>query len=528
MATFRTPLVHSVGVLRAYERWTRAIARGGIPVQYGVALISTALVTLIMEISGLALEPANTSLIYLLAVLFTATTAGLGPGIVASVLSFLAYNFFFVEPLYVLTVANPQDVVRLISFLIAAILASSLAGLVHRQTEQLGQRAAELESLYAVSQATSAQVDLDRILPVLATTAVELLHARGCVLSAQIGAGERVFRAPPLAPDVEHLQTTITAPLRVDDRSVGSMRVQPQPHQIFHAPERRLVELLASQAALAVERARLVAQAADAQALVESDRLKSALLSSVSHDLRTPLVAIKGIATALRQRDVAWDGAAGEQMLDTLAEEADRLNRLVGNLLDMSRIESGALHPAREWEDLSEIVGSVLARMRPQLHDRTVQTDLPANLPLIWVNAALIDQVLTNLVENTLKYTPAQTPLTIDAEVHGDTVQVRVIDQGPGIAADALPHIFDKFFRVVGPERHADGTGLGLAICQGIVEAHGGRIWAGNRPQGGAVFSFTLPLHPAGAGRAPTLDELDSLILAADHNDANTVKGQQQ
>jgi two-component system sensor histidine kinase KdpD len=399
---------------------------------------------------------------------------------------------------------------------------------VHRQTEQLGQRAAELESLYAVSQATSAQVDLDRILPVLASTAVELLHARGCVLSAQIGAGERVFRAPALAPDIECLPTTITAPLRVDDRSVGSISVQPQLQQVFHAPERRLIELLASQAALAVERARLVAQAADAQALVESDRLKSALLSSVSHDLRTPLVAIKGIATALRQRDVAWDVAAGQQMLDTLVEEADRLNRLVGNLLDMSRIESGALHPAREWEDLSEIVGGVLSHMRPHLHGRTVKTDLPANLPLIWINAALIDQVLTNLVENALKYTPAGTPLKIAAEVQGDTIQVRVIDQGPGIAADALPHIFDKFFRVVGPERHADGTGLGLAICQGIVEAHGGHIWASNRSHGGAAFTFTLPLHPAGAGQPPALEVLYSLMVSAEHNDPSTIKGQHQ
>jgi len=474
-----------------------------------------------MGISGLALEPANISLIYLLAVLFTATTAGLGPGIVASVLSFLAYNFFFVEPLYILTVDNPQDVVRLISFLIAAILASSLAGLVHRQTAQLGQRAAELESLYAVSQATSAQVDLDRILPVLATTAVELLHARGCILSIQIGAGERVFRAPPLASEVEDLQTTITALLRVEDRSVGSMCVQPHPQQIFHAPDRRLIELLANQAALAVERAQLVDQAARAQALIESDRLKSALLSSVSHDLRTPLVAIKGIATALRQRDVAWDAAAGAEMLDTLAEEADRLNRLVGNLLDMSRIEGGALHPAREWEDLSEIVGGVLSRMHPQLHDRVVKTDVSADLPLIWVNAALIDQVLTNLVENALKYTSDRSPLMIDAEVQDDTVQVRVIDQGPGIAADALPHIFDTFFRVVGPERHADGTGLGLAICQGIVAAHGGKIWARNRPQGGAAFIFTLPLHPAGVGPPPKLEAFDSLMPICVHTYKN-------
>ncbi|MEO7912486.1 MAG: ATP-binding protein [Roseiflexaceae bacterium] len=516
MATFRAAFARSAGVLRVYERWTSVIARGGLPVQYSVAIISTALVTLIMALSGLALEPANISLIYLLAVLVTATMAGLGPGIVASILSLLAYNFFFVEPLHILMVDNPQDVVRLISFLIASILASSLAGLVHRQTEQLGQRAAELESLYAVSQATSAQVDLDRILPVLATTAVELLHARGCVLSIQLGASERVFRVPARVPDVEQLHTTISVPLRVEERSVGSMRVLPQPHQIFHASERRLVELLASQAALAIERARLVSQAAEAQALTESDRLKSALLSSVSHDLRTPLVAITGIATALRQRDVAWDAAAGAEMLDTLAEEADRLNRLVGNLLDMSRIEGGALHPAREWEDLTEIVGGVLARMRPQLHGRTVKTDLSANLPLIWVNAALLDQVLTNLVENVLKYTPAQTPLTIDAAIQGDTVQVRVSDQGPGIMADALAHIFDKFFRVIGPERHADGTGLGLAICQGIVEAHGGRIWASNQPQGGAALIFTLPVHPAGAGRAPTLDALDTLETRAE------------
>jgi two-component system sensor histidine kinase KdpD len=519
MATFRTPLVHSAGALGAYERWTRAIAGGGLALQYAVALISTALVTLMMEISGLALEPANISLIYLLAVLFSATSAGLGPGIVASVLSFLAYNFFFVEPLYVLTVANPQDVVRLISFLITAILASSLAGLVHGQTEQLGQRAAELESLYAVSQATSAEVDLDQILPALAAKTVDLLHVRACVLTVQAGEQTRVFRAPPAALGRADGRPTLEAPLRVDDRIVGRLRVLSLPGQTLHVPEQRLLEMLASQAALVVERARLVSQAAQAQALVESDRLKSALLSSVSHDLRTPLVAVKGIATALRQRDVPWDSVAAEQMLDTLADEADHLNRLVGNLLDMSRIESGALHPAREWEDLGDIVGAVLARMRQQLHGRTVKVDLPADLPLIWANAALIDQVLTNLLSNALKYTPAQTPVTIDAEVRRDTIQVRVADQGAGIATDALPHIFDKFFRVADPERHADGTGLGLAICKGIVEAHGGRIWANNRAQGGAEFVFTLPLHPLGASQPPTLDEPDPLVTTATRGD---------
>jgi two-component system, OmpR family, sensor histidine kinase KdpD len=484
-------------LVRAFSRLTGAIAQLGWPMRYALALCSTALVTAVMALSGLALEPANISLIYLLAVLFTATTAGVGAGVLASVLSFLAFNFFFVEPLYVFTVANPQDVVRLISFLVAALLASSLAGLVHLQTEQLGQRAAELESLYALSQATSAAVDLDQILPAIAATTVDLLHVAACTLIVQAQGTTRVFQALPMPGNVTDGPSAIAAPLRVDDRVLGTMQVLPRSEQLVPAPQRQLLATLASQAALAVERARLVAEAAESQALAASDRLKSALLSSVSHDLRTPLAAIKGIATALRQHDVLWNSVVGEQMLDTLADEADRLNRLVGNLLDMSRIEGGALNPARQWEDIGDIVGGVLSRMRPQFHGRKLAVNIPPDLPLVWANAALIDQVLTNLIENALKYTPAQTPMTISAEVRGADLWMAVADQGPGITAEAFPHISDKFFRISGPERHADGTGLGLAICKGIVEAHGGGIWAENQPAGGARFVFSLPLRAA-------------------------------
>jgi two-component system sensor histidine kinase KdpD len=492
-----TLVIRGAWLVRAYNRLTDAIARLGWPMRYGLALFSTALVTAVMALSGLALEPANISLIYLLAVLFTATTAGVGAGVLASVLSFLAYNFFFVQPLYVFTVANPQDVVRLISFLIAALLASSLAGLVHLQAEQLGQRAAELESLYALSQATSAAVDLDHILPAIAATTVDLLQVAHCTLTVQTQAASRVFQAPLMRVDTTDGPNAIVAPLRVNDRVLGEMQVLSRPEQVLHSPQRQLLATLASQAALAVERARLVAEATEAQALAASDRLKSALLSSVSHDLRTPLVAVKGIATALRQHDVPWNSAVGEQMLDTLADEADRLNRLVGNLLDMSRIEGGALNPARQWEDIGDIVGGVLAHMRSQLHGRKLGVNIPADLPLVWVSAALIDQVLTNLIENALKYTPDRIPVTISAEVRDADLWISVADQGPGITAEALPHIFDKFFRVIGPERHAEGTGLGLAICKGIVEAHGGTIWAENQPTGGARFVFTLPLRAA-------------------------------
>jgi two-component system sensor histidine kinase KdpD len=495
--------VRAATAMRAYEHWTRSLGRSRWPVRYAVAFISTAVVTAVMKLSGLMLEPANISLIYLIAVLFAATTTGLGPGIAGSILSFLAYNFFFVEPLHILTVASPQDVVRLTTFLFAAILASSLAGLVHHQAEQLGQRAAELESLYTLSQATSAELNLDRVLPIFAARAVELLGVRACAIVVGPAAQERVFAAPDGAA-ARDAPGAIETPIHAGDRVVGSIRVVPQPQQTLQAPELRLLETLASQAALVIERSALVRQAAEAQALAESDRLKSSLLSSVSHDLRTPLVAIKGIATALREHDAAWNSTAGQQMLETLTDEADRLNRLVGNLLDMSRIESGALQPARAWEDIGDIIGGVLARLRPLLRERPLYVSVPAELPLVWANAGLIDQVLTNLIENALKYTPEQSPLALSAEAQGDEVWVHLVDQGPGISADALPHIFDKFFRVVGPERHAEGTGLGLAICKGIVEAHGGRIWARNRAEGGAEFIFTLPLHPVGGAPSPS------------------------
>jgi two-component system sensor histidine kinase KdpD len=305
------------------------------------------------------------------------------------------------------------------------------------------------------------------------------------------------FQAPSGEPGTDTQTAAAVLPILLHDREVGSIRVLTAPDRLLGASEQRLLALLARQAALVVERARLAMQAAAARALEQADRLKSSLLSSVSHDLRTPLVAIIGSATALRSDDVPLNSAEGKQMLDAIITEAERLNRLVGNLLNMSRIESGALQVTRAWDDIGNILGGVLARMRPQLRNRPVRVTIPPETPMVWVNAALIDQVLTNLLDNAIKYTAEQTPIQFAIDVHDTELLVRVIDDGPGIPADALPYIFDKFFRVIGPERHADGTGLGLAICKGIVEAHGGHIWATNRPQGGTEFVFTVPLSPA-------------------------------
>lgn len=227
---------------------------------------------------------------------------------------------------------------------------------------------------------------------------------------------------------------------------------------------------------------------------VTTEERRSSLLSALSHDLRTPLAAITGAATTLRDESAAIDGAQRRELLDTICEEADRLERLVRNLLDMTRLESGALVVKRQWMPLEEIVGSALTRLESQLDGRPVRTDLPADLPLVSADAALLEQVFVNLLENAAKYTPRGSPVEIIARAPADAeaIAIEVADRGPGIAAGDEARLFDKFFR--GPQAGSSGAGLGLAICRGVIDAHGGTIAAANRPGGGAVFRMTLPI----------------------------------
>jgi len=226
---------------------------------------------------------------------------------------------------------------------------------------------------------------------------------------------------------------------------------------------------------------------------VTTEERRSSLLSALSHDLRTPLAAITGAATTLRDESAAIDTAQRRELLETICEEADRLERLVRNLLDMTRLESGALVVKRQWMPLEEIVGAALTRMESQLDGRPVRTDLPADLPLVSADAVLLEQVFVNLLENAAKYTPPGSPVEIVA-LAGDpgAIAIEVADRGPGIAAGHETRLFDKFFR--GPQAGSSGAGLGLAICRGVVGAHGGTIIAANRPGGGAVFRMTLPI----------------------------------
>jgi len=249
------------------------------------------------------------------------------------------------------------------------------------------------------------------------------------------------------------------------------------------------------QATSMIDRARLRQEGLQIEVLQRTDVLRAALLSSISHDLRTPLASIKASASSLLQEDVQWNDEERRSFTLAIEREADRLNRLVANLLDMSRIEGGALKPEKEWYPIDELIHDVLGRMQSILQNRTVQTDLPSDLPPVQLDYLQIDQVLTNLIENAVRYTPSDSPIEISAHVQGDQMVISIADRGPGIPPADLERVFDKFYRVLGrTTERPTGSGLGLAVSKGLIEAHGGRIWAENREGGGAVFRFTLPL----------------------------------
>jgi two-component system sensor histidine kinase KdpD len=293
-------------------------------------------------------------------------------------------------------------------------------------------------------------------------------------------------------------------PLFTSLRTVGVLGILPGPSlTMFDQEQIHILESFANQIAMAIERTLLAEEAQQALLKAETEALRSTLLSSVSHDLRTPLAAITGSATALLQKDITLDKRSRQELVQTIFEEAEHLNQIIRNVLDMTRLEAKAISVQKEWQSPEEIIGVVLNRLADKLNGRQVTTSIPMDLPLVSFDPLLIEQVLMNLLDNAIKYTPEGTPLKLSAEVKGTDVVIELADRGPGITPGDEEHIFEKFVRgsAVG-----GGIGLGLTICRAIVNAHEGRIWAENRPGGGAVFCFTLPV-----GEKPKLPEIEEL-----------------
>ena len=296
-------------------------------------------------------------------------------------------------------------------------------------------------------------------------------------------------------------------PLVASSGTLGVLGARPSNPHAFDAPEQiHQLETFANQTTLALERARLAEEARVAEVHVETERLRSSLLSSVSHDLRTPLATITGAASTLLASGARVDDDTQRELLESMRDEAERLNRLVHNLLEMTRLESGALQLNRDWHPMEEVVGAALRRLGKRLAGRRVDVSIAPELPLVLMDDVLVEQVLINLLDNALKYTPAGTSIRLAATASEERVTVEIADHGPGLPRGEEERVFDKFYR--GGAAATRGVGLGLAIVKGIVHAHGGHVWAHNLPEGGAAFFFTLPLTETPPPSVLSVDEI--------------------
>ena len=473
----------------------------------------------------------NISLVFLAAILFTAVNYGLWPSLFASLVSTLAYNFFFIPPLYTFTVADPANLLALIFFTIVAILTSNLTARTRRQVLVAQSQVKTTSDLNAFSRKLASIDDLDDLLWAAAFQIASMLKLRVVFLfptgghmslaaayppddiadEADLAAARWAFdrrqaagRGADTLPGAKRLflpigtTTGVLAVVGLDRESSGPL---------FTAEERRLLDALLDQIAVSIERIRLAEDIENARLVSETERLRGALLTSISHDLRTPLASIIGAITSLRSYFDQYDASQKRELMTTIEDEAERLNRFVGNLLDITKLESGALNIQNSKVEAAELVETALRRASRILADHRVEIEVAAALPPIEADPMLLEQVLFNLLDNAAKYSPPGSLIRMEAQaVVGDEVLIRVTDEGEGIPQEDIDAIFDKFHRAHAGDQRPAGTGLGLAVCKGFVEAFGGRITASNRSgRPGAVFTVRLPsaaparAHPTGA-----------------------------
>lgn len=483
--------------------------------EYLLALLTTALTTGGLFLVRENISPTIISLVYLLPVGLSTALWGLGPGVVTALTSFLALNYFFIQPYYSLAVHHTQDLLGLFVFLIISIVISQLVGRVRNSLSQAVAREHEAIRLYELStrlvglhdEKEISQTLAEQIMTALGARRVDVvIEGRSDMQPLHISQYDNLLAEQ--AGEDSPQPSPVLVPLQSARGFLGEIQVWRDPASMLESEE-RLLQTFASQGVLALERARLGEADRRARISEESDRFKSSLLSSVSHELRTPLATIKASVTSLRSGMIDWESESRSDLLAAIDEETDHLNQLVGNLLNMARIEAGALKPQRSWNSLSEISASALNRTRQQSQQHRLEMDIPEDLPLIPVDYLLIEQVLINLISNSVKYSPEDTTIHLQARQADDrTLEVIVSNQGPPVPPEYLEHIFDKFHRFTATDK-VTGAGLGLSICKGIVEAHDGRIWAVNLPDGFAIH-FSLPLSAKGfpaAARPRTLDE---------------------
>ena len=437
-------------------------------------------------------ERVSAASIYLLAVVASAAIGGLYSGLAAALLSFLGLNFFFTPPRHTFRVQRPEDLVALVVFLVVATIVGTLLARALQDRARAARKEQETRLLSYLSTKLISGEPIERLLDDFAATLLEPFDLLRCEVSAVIDDHE-IHGGASLSSEGEPGPSEIV-PIVIGNVPLGTLSaVRRHGGQGFSSGERALLEAAAKQVALAIERTRLDVGIQGARLEAETNQLRAALFSSVTHDLRTPLASIKAAVTSLLSETAVHDAAQQRELLTTVLEETDRLNRVVGNLMDLAKIRAGALEPAREPSALDELVQAVVARMRPQLAAVQVRLNLRPDLPDVFVDPVQIDQVLTNLIENAALHSPIGGEVTISAAPFRDVIQVRVVDRGPGIGEDERERVFEAFYRGdAAPER--PGSGLGLAIARAIVVGHGGKIWIEGAPGGGTAVVFELPV----------------------------------
>ncbi|MDO8828222.1 MAG: sensor histidine kinase KdpD [Methylophaga sp.] len=488
---------------------------------YVWAIVVTLASALLAHLTFGKFELANLIMFFLLGVVFIATRFGRGPSILASLLGVALFDFFFVRPYLSFSVADSQYLVTFVAMLTVGMVISNLMANVRSQAKVAAHRERRATVLYAMSKDLASSRNEDEIV----RTAVRHLHSefgsRNVILlpdpnglivypkdpsmreslhAADLSVAQWVLDNNEIAGQGTHTLAGAEAtyfPLSNGEAVVGVLVLLPvNLRRIFLPEQQKLLDTFLQQIAQAITRVRLAEQAKKTQLDMEAERLRNSLLSSISHDLRTPLATIVGSASTLVEEDKALKAEDKLELNRAIYDEAQRMSTLVNNILDMARLDAGAVVLNKQWYPLDEIIGVVLTRLQKRLEGRTVTVKLPPGTPMIYVDTVMIEQVLINLLENVLRYTPEKSPVEITAEASSFAVEISVADQGPGIPKGFESQLFEKFYRVR-HEAAQSGVGLGLAICRAIIEAHGGSIRAQNRPTGGAVFSFMIPLDHA-------------------------------
>ena len=502
-------------------------AEGDAPFDPWPYLIALATVAVALGVSAL-IEPwlgiENVDLVFLTAVVGVAVRYGLLPSLLATVASSLCYNFFFLPPIYTFTITDPNNVLAFVFFTIVAVVVSHFASRGRTRTVAAHERVRSVELLYAFSRKLAGVGTLDDVLWATAYQTALMLKVRVVLLLPEGGSIAVKAGYPPedILDDADVAAANwawqnnrsagrgsdtlpgakrLFLPMRTGRGAIGIIGIDSdKPGPLLTPDQRRLLDALIDQAALAIERVYLVEDVDRAKRTIETDRLRSALLTSISHDLKTPLAAVLAAAGTLRDLSSALSEAQKADLLATIIDESERLNRFIANLLDMTKLESGAIVPNTAPHDLDEIVGSALRRAGRILARHRVELELASELPMLDVDAVLFEQVLFNLLDNAAKYSPEGTTIRVRSWRDGDAVCLQILDEGEGIPPTDLEHIFDKFYRAEKGDQVRAGTGLGLAISRGFIEAMHGTIMAANRSdRSGAVFAIRLPIPPAGA-----------------------------